>query len=581
MTMSAHDSPRTPLMSPHPVSSQTFDGLFEVLARQPENSTALAALQKGLREGGPEAAACYQEFKPVCHAALTAVLQHHGHFANELRRLAAAQVCHRHQLHGGQVPVTVERLAALAADPLCTLMLAESINTNLTLEQFLTRARTFLLRCHPGEPALLARLRPLLVALVQQVFNNEFVWPVTEAEELAVAALGEELMRTVQAGDNSRIEPLLLLHALYQPLAAHAEAARLAAMPLASFSGDLHPLLTRILHEPRREMELRATIPTLEEVRDPVSRSVRAQYEESPYPRWVRFSGTPKTIRERIQRVRPGFEGPLAGSGQRLQVLVAGCGTGQHSLQVALGNPEADVLAVDLSSASLAYAMRMSERHGARNLTFLQGDLLALPRLGRKFHHIECAGVLHHIKDHAAAWAVLAQCLQPGGTMKIGVYSQAARLLVSHLRACIQREGIGTSPNAVRLFRTRLLTEPAWAGLLPLLERMSDFFSLSMTRDFLFHVQEHQYTVAEIEGIARALGLELIGVQLSRRSVDYLKSKGTLAEPRVQTFAQWRAIEQAYVGSLEMFQFWLQLPAPAGPASAVASLGRVRGAASQ
>jgi len=270
--------------------------------------------------------------------------------------------------------------------------------------------------------------------------------------------------------------------------------------------------------------------------------------------------------------MRPGLEGPVPASGERLQILVAGCGTGQHSLQVALGNPEADVLALDLSSASLGYAMRMAERHGARNLTFLQGDLLALPRLGRKFHHIECAGVLHHIRDHAAAWAVLAECLLPGGTMKIGVYSKASRLLVSHLRACIQRGGIGTSPNAVRQFRTRLLTEPAWAGLLPLLERMGDFFSLSMTRDLLFHVQEHQYTVAEIEGIARALGLELLGVKLSRRTIDYIKSNGALTEPRVQTFAQWRAIEQGYVGSLEMFQFWLQLPVPAGSVSGTVSL---------
>lgn len=545
-------------MSSHPDPAPDLAALFETLAHQPENSSALGALRKAFRDGGPEAAACYQAFQPACHAALFAVLKHHGHFSNELRKLAAAQVCLRHQLLGEQLPVTVELLAALATDPLGILMLTESINTHLGLERFLTRARSFLLGCHPGEPAILTSLRPLLVALAKQLFNNEFVWPVTEAEELAVTALGEELARVVQNGEVPAMELPLLLYALYQPLAAHAGAARLAAMPPARFSSDLPPLLNRILHEPLRELELQATIPTLETVQDPVSRKVRAQYEENPYPRWVRFSGTPKTILQRIQRVRPEFEGRRTGGGPRLQVLVAGCGTGQHSLQVALGNPEADVLALDLSSASLGYAMRMTERYGVRNLTFLQGDLLALPKLGRKFHHIECAGVLHHIKDHAAAWAVLAECLQPGGTMSIGVYSKASRLLVSHLRACIQREGIGTSPNAVRQFRTRLLTDPTWTALRSLLERSLDFFSLSMTRDLLFHVQEHQYTAAEIEGIARSLGLELIGLQLSRRTLDHLKSRNPTTSPSVQTFEQWRAIEQAYVGSMKMFQFWLQ-----------------------
>ena len=227
-----------------------------------------------------------------------------------------------------------------------------------------------------------------------------------------------------------------------------------------------------------------------------------------------------------------------------------------------MGNPEAEVLAVDLSSASLAYAVRMTERYGVRNVTFLQGDLLALPRLGRKFHHIECGGVLHHIRDHAGAWAVLAGCLHAGGTMRIGVYSKVARLLVSHLRACIQREGVGTTPAEVRRFRARLIAEPEWASLLPLLVRANDFFSLSMVRDLLFHVQEHQYTVDEIEGIARSLGLELLGVDFPRvlRERAGLKpSDGSL----IRDFAQWRAWERAYVGSLRMFQFWLQKTASA------------------
>ena len=478
---------------------------FEALNRKPDDPAALAALQKCLQNPAPELASYFQEFRPDCHAALSAVLQRGGGFSNDLWSLATAQVCARHGLAGASVAVNPELLTALAADPLCGLVLTEGFNKNLVLERCLTRARRLLLGWYPHEQQRLPKLRPLLVAMAHQGFNNEFIWAVTDDEEQAVTALGEELGRVVRTADVGAAELPLLLYALYRPLAAHPEAAALAVLPLSNFASDLRSLITRTLLEPRNEAELHGSVPTLAGIEDSVSRSVRAQYEESPYPRWLQSTKSPQSVEERIRKTCPSFVWPVEFNGQRQQILVAGCGTGQHSLQVAMGNPAAEVLAMDLSSASLAYAMRMTERYEVRNVTFLQGDLLALPRLGRKFHHIECAGVLHHIRDHAAAWAVLVDCLHTGGTLRIGVYSKVARLLVSHVRAAIQREGIGTTPAEVRHFRARLLEEREWASLLSLLVRVNDFFSLSMVRDLLFHVQEHQYTVEEIEIIAQGL----------------------------------------------------------------------------
>lgn len=544
--------------------------LFESLIRNPDDQVTLDALKLCLRDEVPELAAYYQEFRPACHAALSAVLMREGRFTNDLRGLAAAQVCARHGLHGEPPPVIVELLAALAVDPLCELLLTETINTSMPLERFLTRARRFLLRVSHAEERIAPELRPLLVALAHQGFNNEFVFPVTDEEERVVVALGEQLGRAVRAGEIAEASRLWLLYSLYRPLAGHPEAAALAAVPADRFPADLLSLFSRTLLEPRREAELAAAMPVLGAVQDPVSRAVRAQYEENPYPRWLRFARSTKSILARNRCARPGFAWPEEFCGQPLQVLVAGCGTGQHSLQVALGNPDAEILALDLSTASLAYAMRMTERHGVRNITFLQGDLLALPTLGRKFHHIECVGVLHHIRDHAAAWAVLADCLHPGGTLRIGVYSKVARLLVTHLRGCIQREAVGPTPVEVRRFRERLIEDPAWAKLRPLLEKITDFFSLSTVRDLLFHVQEHQYTVAEIEGLTRGLGLELLGVSIPRAR-ERTRMPPTDERVMVQTFEQWRAREMAFVGLLQMFRFSLQKPALAPGLPAIAA----------
>ena len=40
------------------------------------------------------------------------------------------------------------------------------------------------------------------------------------------------------------------------------------------------------IHEPLKELELKKSIVSFEKIHDPVSKKVREQYEEHPYPRW-------------------------------------------------------------------------------------------------------------------------------------------------------------------------------------------------------------------------------------------------------------------------------------------------------
>ena len=61
------------------------------------------------------------------------------------------------------------------------------------------------------------------------------------------------------------------------------------------------------------------------------------------------------------------------------QILIAGCGTGQHSIGTAGRFKQADVLAVDLSLSSLAYAQRKTTELGLSNLT-MQADILNLKK---------------------------------------------------------------------------------------------------------------------------------------------------------------------------------------------------------
>ena len=115
-------------------------------------------------------------------------------------------------------------------------------------------------------------------------------------------------------------------------------------------------------------------------------------------------------------------------------ILIAGCGTGQHSIGTASRFSNCHVTAVDLSLASLAYATRKTNELKLGNLKYLQADILHLHQMGKEFDIIESAGVLHHMDEPMAGWKVIVDLLKPGGLMKIGLYSELARHHIVRVR---------------------------------------------------------------------------------------------------------------------------------------------------
>src|SRR5439155_17359249 len=114
-------------------------------------------------------------------------------------------------------------------------------------------------------------------------------------------------------------------------------------------------LLEQQVVEPSQEAA--TSIPQLTPIDDVVSIDVRRQYEESPYPRWVRSvpPATPAGIDAYLRAQFPSAPLRELRKERELDILVAGCGTGQHPILVAQQFVGARVLAVDLSRASLVY----------------------------------------------------------------------------------------------------------------------------------------------------------------------------------------------------------------------------------
>ena len=196
---------------------------------------------------------------------------------------------------------------------------------------------------------------------------------------------------------------------------------------------------------------------------------------------------------------------------EKPEILIAGCGTGQHSIATAKRFRAANVLAIDLSLSSLDYAKRKTVEFCIENIEYMQADILDLLQLNKQFDIIESGGVLHHMDNPIAGWKVLTECLKPGGLMKIGLYSKVARQHIVKIRREINQKNIRATDPDMRSFRDTIVKSNKDHH--KLITASSDFYSLSALKDLLFHVQEHRFTIPLIRSNLDKLGLRFCGFE--------------------------------------------------------------------
>jgi SAM-dependent methyltransferase len=383
-----------------------------------------------------------------------------------------------------------QTVTALAQDELLGRLLECDPITDLGLERLLSNVRNAMLQA-VDECGADERLLGFCCSLARQCFINEYVFASTEAEAQAAQELRAAVERT-PAEAKAPPQHWLPIVAAYFPLHTIAGCKRLLAQ---SWPPALDALITQQVREPAQEQQIAASIPALTDIDDAVSRAVRAQYEENPYPRWT-FNG----------KLAATASSPAAAP---RDALIAGCGTGLSTVEFARQARATRILAVDLSLASLRYAKRMADKLGLSNVEFAQADILRLGSLARQFDFIDSSGVLHHMADPWAGWRILVSLLRPGGVMQISLYSELGRRNIVAARAFIAARGYQAVDDDIRRCRQDIAAA-ADAQVASVAER-DDFFTLSECRDLLFHVQEHRMTLPQIESFLVGNGLEFGG----------------------------------------------------------------------
>jgi SAM-dependent methyltransferase len=434
-------------------------------------------------------------------------------------------------------------------DPLLLTILCTTANTDLAVECLLTALRKSLLLAPAKETLRKPHILNFIYALARQGEINEYVFAVSDEELLRL----DNIFINLQGiRDNSRTATdNLLLKALYFPFCRlvgnegkDIDAHRVKPKALGS-------LIHAHLVERRTVEEAARDIKSVGIIEDEVSRNVACLYEENPYPRWLSFQ-LPTPASRHKQIIEHFSKQELAFMDLPYKVLIGGAGTGQQAIDSALGyGHKAALTAIDISLSSLAYAKYMADRFKADNLCFVQCDILNSNLLDDVFDIIESIGVLHHMDDPWRGWKVLIEKLRPGGLMKIGLYSRAARSNIASLRTDIQAGGLNGDEQVIRDYRQGVLAEGE-EGKRAFLLDSADFYSLSNFRDLMFHVKELHLTIPEISSFMADNNLTFHGFQIP---IDIAKGYPD-GDARLD-LERWQEFEVAHPETFKgMYVFW-------------------------
>ncbi len=450
--------------------------------------------------------------------------------------------------------LVLRRTEKALSHPLLLAALAHGTNRSPAWERLFTAMRRVLLIEAAPERFEDKALTAFVLALIQQCVMNEHVFAVDDAETQRLAEAPVDF-GALMAGDTEQTRRLIV-HLLYtapQDLIgkklsiAECRAIRPRALGerLAAWSLDNE-----------RQTILAADVLALGAIEDATSRKVASQYEEHPYPRWTSLH-LPGEASARTGLARYFEADKLGFLDKPFKVLIAGAGTGQHAIAAAVRyGANADVLAIDLSRRSLAYAEAKADHYQVTNLRFAQADIQAMPASEGPFDVIEAVGVLHHMAEPFKGWQSLTKLLRPGGLMVTGLYSATARHGIAELRREAGYPGPGCDQDTARRFRATLLDRGD--AVAADLRDSYDFYTMSEFRDLALHEHERPIFLSEIEAFLGQNGLAFRGFQLPPPVWEaFFKTFPDESWPG--TLGRWSEFEERFPRTFDaMYRLWCE-----------------------
>ena len=432
-------------------------------------------------------------------------------------------------------------------EKLFQLILKKCLITDLDLEFYLTKIRKKLLKkfLSKRENQFFMKIYKFLIVFAEQKFFCEFIYHETDEEKELLKKLENKIKKK-----DDICELSILLISLYKPLN-KCNYLQKKLISYISKSNEFNNFLKYVFHDPNKDKLVSKSLKSLSNFSNKTSRLMKRQYEENPFPRW-RYTLRPmegNDINEFTRRYsRTFFKKP--------KILIAGCGTGQQAMAWS-AYKDSKIYAVDLSSVSLAYAIRKAKEKNIKNINFYHLDLLDLELLNKKFDIIISTGCLHHMEKPEEGLESLVNVLKPQGLIYLGLYSKRARSEIEWTRKYIQKSKIDVTEDNMREFRTKILNSKN--KKLQSIRGLLDFYSLSNFRDLLFNYTEHTYDFIKIKELLESKKLNFIAFnEMPPNIIKSFKTHFPNENDEVN-LKLWDKFEKIYPQTfLGMYRFWVK-----------------------
>ena len=432
-------------------------------------------------------------------------------------------------------------------EKLFQLIVKKCLITDLNLEFYLTKIRKKLLKkfLSNTDNQFFMKIYKFLIVFAEQKFFCEFIYHVTDEEKKLLKKLENKIKKK-----DDICELSILLISLYKPLN-KCNYLQKKLVNYISKSNEFKEFLKYVFHDPHTDKQVSISMKSMSNFSNKTSLLMKRQYEENPFPRW-RFTLRPmkgNDINEFTNRYSDTFF-------QKPEILIAGCGTGQQAMAWS-AYKDSKICAVDLSSESLAYAIRKAKEKNIKNINFYHLDLLDIELLNKKFDIIISTGCLHHMEKPEDGLESLVNVLKPQGLIYLGLYSKQARSEIEWTRKYIEKRKIDVTEDNMRSFRTKILNSEN--KKLQSIRGLLDFFSLSNFRDLLFNYTEHTYDFIKIKELLESKKLNFIAFNEMNPDVKNSFKNHFPNENDEVNLELWDKFEKIYPKTfLGMYKFWVK-----------------------